>query len=410
MQLQQAAGNQLFTRMVRSHATTMAYPIQMRGENPHAQAGTLDGWELTAHHVIAHSQLLTAFARLNREEQAEILRLAIPDRITNAMTKNLKITIKEAGGSRDELTDEERAELRALLVSKASDDTEFHHIRIGDMRMSFFEWQGGNQFIGPNTSIRAEPSSSKDDLDTDGKYLSPLASSDFDKLTSLGGKLNDSAEEKNTLANLKSILEMTRNVEPNKMDASEWVEVNSIEQINRLVSDETFNRQHLLEYAYFKVGLNELGSGKKYDKISGASGDYFYEGKKIDFQVKGTNGYIQLHKAKTFTVENIQQFSLKQSLNDLGIMERVVDDHKVELTVDGEHLVKDGKSIRLTGFSEAIPIAKDRGEVVELSKKMFDNKKFTIKSETVSLFKYCETKGAPTSTFVPRKLYEQLET
>ncbi|MFJ7130297.1 hypothetical protein [Streptomyces sp. NPDC098101] len=53
--------------------------------------------------------------------------------------------------------------------SAEPDDATESEILLGEIRASFYEWQGGNQFVGPNTSIRAEPSDAKDDIASDGR-------------------------------------------------------------------------------------------------------------------------------------------------------------------------------------------------------------------------------------------------
>lgn len=149
--------------------------VQRRGDNPYTKATDADGWTTTAHHIVAHATLTTALERLGEGEKLDVLTAAIPKVITEKMLANLKVKPPEA-----ENTPSFRADLRARLANGAVPNTEsVYGISFQDIRYSFFEWQAGNQFVGPNTSIRAEPSANGDDIDTDGKYFTSLGDKEF---------------------------------------------------------------------------------------------------------------------------------------------------------------------------------------------------------------------------------------
>ncbi|MGW4727000.1 hypothetical protein [Streptomyces sp. NPDC004291] len=67
--------------------------VQRRSDNPHAKPNSHQGWDTTAHHVIAHSTLAKALESLSAEERKEVLIAAVPSEITEEMLRNLRVTV-----------------------------------------------------------------------------------------------------------------------------------------------------------------------------------------------------------------------------------------------------------------------------------------------------------------------------
>ncbi|MER6120932.1 DUF4157 domain-containing protein, partial [Streptomyces sp. NPDC001743] len=205
---------------------------RMRSDNPHASGGAHNGWELTAHHVVAHSQLTGALDSVDPGKRAVLLREAVPEEITDTMLANLKVEIPPHM-NRDDF----RKRFRAALVKPGGGDkAEFLGNNLNEIRYAFYEWQGGNQFLGPNTSIRAEPTSHGEDTDYDGQAFSPLGDR-FADLIALGDELkaaNAARDKKKQTRLLHDILRITVNATPRPFDASSWTEVTSVGEVDRL--------------------------------------------------------------------------------------------------------------------------------------------------------------------------------
>ncbi|MGW0841672.1 eCIS core domain-containing protein [Streptomyces sp. NPDC002787] len=265
--------------------------VQRREDNPYAKPAEHDGWATTAHHIVAHSTLLGALGRLDENGRREVLAAAVPREITEQMLDNLKVKVPDGAN-----TPEFRRDLRKKLADQKVPDSEnVYGISYGDIRQSFFEWQAGNQFIGPNTSTRAEPSASKDDIDTDGKYFTSLNAKDFDKLVSLGTDLKTPgiAADK-TQATLLKMLALTKNAKVADFDPAKWTEVKEGTTVDALAADTGLSRAHIRGYTYFKLAMADVVSGKHRDFTTAASGGNFeYYGATVnDAQVRGTFVYI----------------------------------------------------------------------------------------------------------------------
>ncbi|MFJ4870686.1 DUF4157 domain-containing protein [Streptomyces sp. NPDC088757] len=271
----------------RSTAAPARDVVQRRSDNPHAKPNSHQGWDTTAHHVIAHSTLAKALESLTTDQRKEVLIAAVPSEITEEMLKNLKVTVPAGEDGRAF-----RKRLRRRLVDPTTpDDATESEILLREIRASFYEWQGGNQFVGPNTSIRAEPSDAKDDIDYDGRFLSPLGEKDFNELTSLGEQLKDPAkrpirkppeqrekileerkketpkerserEREETAEILKKILAITRNAEVADFDPAKWSEVETAQDVDRLAEDTKLNRAHISGYTFFKFAEADLKAGR----------------------------------------------------------------------------------------------------------------------------------------------------
>ncbi|WP_078533059.1 MULTISPECIES: DUF4157 domain-containing protein [unclassified Streptomyces] len=267
--------------------------VQRREDNPYAKSTDHEGWTTTAHHIVAHSTLTTALARLDREEEKlDVLTSAIPKKITKEMLVNLKVEVRPES----ENTDAYRARLRTRLADKNVPNTEsVHGISFQDIRYSFFEWQAGNQFVGPNTSIRAEPSENGDDIDTDGQFFSPLGKNEFKSLISLGAKLKEPGlKNPQRVETLKKMLALTKNVEVSDFKPSEWTEVDAGMTVDELAADAKLSRAHITKYTYFKLLASDVRDGKYHDFEQAPSGGGFrYYGQTVlNVQARGNFVYI----------------------------------------------------------------------------------------------------------------------
>ncbi|MDQ0875753.1 hypothetical protein QFZ77_004412 [Paenibacillus sp. V4I3] len=384
--------------------------VQLRGENPHAQAGALGGWDLTAHHIVAHSKLEDSLKKLKEKEEAgegtpytDVLLHAIPDKLTKNMLDNLKVVVEDS--------DDKREEYRQILLDKSrGHNEEVYNIRLGDVRKSFFEWQGGNQYMGPNTSIRAEPTSNKDDIDFDGEYFGNLTNDKFKKLTELGGKLDQDSEKDNIEKNLKAILDITKNEVPNVFDASKWTEIGSLATLTELSKNLELKRDHILKYSFFKLGMDEIGLGKKYSDITNSSGEYKYKGLPMELQAKGTSGYIPVAKAQTIVPKEESSKTLLSLLGDLKVPV-TTDGAKYVIPVDDDIIkLVAGKKFKVKGYEDSIPYMKAEGEGAQLeaAKGLVDKKLMKVVKELDSLYTYCEKSGTATSSYLPKELYDAL--
>lgn len=285
--------------------------VQRRGENPHAKPNVHQGWDTTAHHVIAHSTLVGALDGLGEADQMDVLTAAVPTEITEEMLKNLKVTFPS--GREGERF---RKELRQRLRDKNVPHTEtVSEISFKDIRRSFFEWQAGNQFIGPSTSIRAEPSEAKDDIDYDGKYFASMGRKKFDQLTGLGDQLktlknsgasaladqqSETPEQrkertrKETAATLMKIVALTRNEKVAAFDADMWTEVDSHEGVDRLAADEGLDRAHITGYTHFRFNASDIAEKKhRYLTEAATGGGFEFNGKPLNkVQRRGAFVYI----------------------------------------------------------------------------------------------------------------------
>ncbi|MEU9095036.1 DUF4157 domain-containing protein [Streptomyces sp. NPDC048428] len=373
---------------------------RMRSANPHAAGGEHNGWELTAHHVVAHSQLSGALDSMDPGKRAELLRRAVPEVITDTMLENLKVEIP-AHLNRDDF----RTRFRAALVRTGGGDTaEFLGNNLNEIRHAFYEWQGGNQFLGPNTSIRAEPTGSGEDTDYDGRDFSPLGDARFTNLTALGDQLkaaNAAQDTKKQARLLRDILSITVNATPRPFDAGAWTEVTSVAEVDRLAG--ALGRDHMRDYTYFMMRMDQIANGR-YTGITQneEKTKFFYYGQPIHpMEIKGSFIYIKLNTAQETVVTN-EKVSLAdllpgaQSLN--GAME-------FDLPAGGR--VNNG-ALTLPGYAGSIPVEEVSPTRYRVSQNIYRNRKLDTDAAGMKLSDFCVEVGVPTSTFLPRVLVEAL--
>ncbi|MEV7902010.1 eCIS core domain-containing protein [Streptomyces anulatus] len=295
--------------------------VQRRGDNPYTKATDADGWTTTAHHIVAHATLTTALERLGEGEKLDVLTAAIPKVITEKMLANLKVKPPEA-----ENTPSFRADLRARLANGAVPNTEsVYGISFQDIRYSFFEWQAGNQFVGPNTSIRAEPSANGDDIDTDGKYFTSLGDKEFGRLTSLGADLKKPGmENPERIETLKKILRLTKDQKVADFDPAQWTEVEDGATVDELAADAKLSRAHITKYTFFKLSASDVRGGKYHDFTPAPGGGFAYYGTPLsDAQARGDFVYIPYTTRETPPPKEGKQAGRRQSLKEFCEVQKV---------------------------------------------------------------------------------------
>ncbi|MDO9444180.1 MAG: hypothetical protein Q7K37_02615, partial [Dehalococcoidia bacterium] len=238
--MQRALGNRRTAEVLGSGRTAQAAAgiLQRREENPYQERGDVGGWDLTAHHVIAHSKLVEALTRVSPDQKKALLAQAIPEKLDATMLEGAGLKL---------LPEQMNEEFIGTLKTKLRDPENMeivNNTRLSDVRQSFFEWQGGNQFSGPNTSIRAEPSSSKDAMDTDARFLGV---SNYEELETKGRLLYEQLGSRETTEEaiyktLQQILAVTRDTKPSAFDVNQWHELTSVEEIEQLASTDLLGR------------------------------------------------------------------------------------------------------------------------------------------------------------------------
>ncbi|MEU1471310.1 DUF4157 domain-containing protein [Streptomyces sp. NPDC005761] len=373
---------------------------RMRSDNPHAAGGAHNGWELTAHHVVAHSQLSGALDSVDAEKRAALLRQAVPQVITDTMLANLKVEIPPHM-NRDDF----RTRLRTALVKTGGGGTaEFLGNNLNEIRYAFYEWQGGNQFLGPNTGLRAEPTGSGEDTDYDGRSFSALGDAQFTSLTALGDELkaaNAAQDKKKQARLLREILNITVNATPRPFDATAWTEVTSVGEVDRLAG--ALGRAHMRDYTYFMMRMDDIGRGR-YTGISQneEKTKFFYYGQPIHpMEIKGSFIYVKLNTAQE-TVVTKEKVSLAELLPEArpvgGSME-------FDLPADGR--VVNG-ALTLPGYAGSIPVEEVTPTRYRIGQNIYRNRKVDTDAAGMRLSDFCEEVGVPTSTFLPRVLVEAL--
>lgn len=378
-----------------------AAPVQrMRSDNPHAAGGAHNGWELTAHHVVAHSQLTGALDSVDPGKRATLLRQAVPEVITDTMLANLKVEIP-SHMNRDDF----RTRFRAALVKTGGGDTaEFLGNNLNEIRYAFYEWQGGNQFLGPSTSLRAEPTGSGEDTDYDGLSFSPLGGDRFTSLTALGDELkaaNADQDKKKQAHLLREILSITVNATPRPFDAATWTEVTSVGEVDRLAA--ALGRDHMRDYTYFMMRMDEIGQGR-YTGISQneEKTKFLYFGEPIHpLEIKGSFIYIKLNttQATVVTKEVVPLAKLLPNVRTKGA------DVEFDGPVGGHF---DNRGLTLDGYAESFPVEEISPGRYRMKKSIYQNRKLEVDAPGMKLSDYCEQVGVPTSTFLPRVLVEAL--
>lgn len=373
---------------------------RMRSDNPHAAGGAHNGWELTAHHVVAHSQLAGALESVEPGKRAALLRQAVPDVITDTMLENLKVEIP-SHLNRDDF----RTRLRAKLVQTGGGDTaHFLGNNLNELRYAFYEWQGGNQFLGPSTSLRAEPTSSGEDTDYDGLSFSPLGGARFTNLTALGDELkaaNEAQDTKKQARLLREILNITVNATPYPFNASAWTEVTSVDEVDRLAG--ALGRGHMRDYTYFMMEMDAIQRGRYTGITQNAERTKFsYFGEPINpVEIKGSYLYIKLSSPQATLVPK-DVAPLTTLLPDVDAKGA-----DVEFALPAGGRFHNG-NLSLSGYADSVPVEEIAPGRYRMKKNIYQNRKLELDAPGMKMFDYCREVGVPTSTFLPRVLVEAL--
>lgn len=386
--------------------------VQLRGENPHANPGTTGDWSRTDHHIISHSKLVLGLGALDEKDKLDVLIASVPDVLTVAMMENVKVNL-----SHKDTADESRElEVIQRLLVDPEFKGEIRGQKVADIRNSFFEWMGGNQFAGPNTSIRAEPSPDKDAIDTDGQYFT---NANYEKLEGEGKKLYaelDRDEAKDPLQIKNTLMEITKiakNVSAAAFDPSQWVEVTNLDVLDKLAKAKEVRRAHMRKYAYFKV---VKPSGKAtfappFDslKTTNEGGSEFeYGGKKVPGTVGGALAFFSLAAAQVSAPSN-EQVMVRQLLAELEL-----------------NTVPNGGTVTLApAKGKWRKISKQGAPFLKFDGKGLANKTFPMLNETtiseaildetidralpaITLENYLKANGAPITSWLPKQLYDKV--
>ena len=400
--------------------------VQRRETNPYATGDSHDGWELTAHHIIGHSKLVEAWSLLTPEQKAKIYALSIPKVLTVGLLSNagVKVVVPQGLTEAEHLTN-----LRARLVDP-EDNRTIHEIKIDDVRGSFYEWQHGNQFSGPNTSIRTEPTSSKDDMDFDGRYFSD----DFAKLDAQGKALYKELEAgakpgegglaKHQLLifdRLTKILELTVDEANADFDPSQWTEITSLSVLEQLAANKELKRPHMLNYAFFRIPVIDTHmygtvGVAKYEMLRATNpgnSAYTYAGScALAPQAKGTSIFLPMQDSKKQVPTQAIEKPLTRVFADLNIAIRPLGAGYAVTVPKGLVAFNSGNGLRLEGYPKAmLAYSTNIGDVFTFSKAQVDD--VIVKMDVpigVSLYSYLKEQGAPVSSYLPKALYDEFKT
>lgn len=415
LQLQHIIGNAAVQRVLTG--TT----IQRRGENPYASTASHDGWELTAHHIVGHSKLTDAFDLLTDEQKKDILKRSIPVVLDKTMLENVKVKVP------DDADEQYFKNIRARLVDM-DDKNEVQGVKIDDIRHSFFEWQRGNQYAGPNTSIRTEPTSEKSDMDFDGQYFSD----NFQALNKAGKGLYSDLDARKKLKEddrsgldknrdaiyerLKTILDVTVNKSNDDFDPAQWHEIGTLSELNALAANKNLNRPHLLNYAFFKIPTTDTHMHStqveaKYDQLratnAGNSEFSFGSIKQISSQAKFPNIFIPIEDSKNQIPTQDVQKSFRTILDELKIPLTPNDD-KFQAVIPKKMGFSNNQMLRLNGYTGQILHSGKNGDQFTFTASQLATN-LTAPVPAKSLYNYLKEKDAPTSSYLPKALYDKIK-
>jgi|GEM_PF-6626855 len=499
--------------------------LEVRSANPFNQAGTHEGYALTAHHIVPHSKLSLALKLLNNYDNAhkdgsgellsaesggiatkttlgtDVLISSIPTHLSKTSVVNVGIfseakaaaiedewlsiiqsilkgtkTITEIATDKGEVLDGGKLTLESTIDAsvKLILDNNIPDINgngLNNLRNAFYEWQGGNQFMGPSTDLREEPGS-KDEIDFDAQWITAMNAADFEKLTgvkqskhkavskpsgtdldksgtnglglqlidALNGKKEDSVPTKTEASSIKTILEgildLTRDVTPMAFDASKWKEIDSHKEFENLEKDEPLgdgktkkwgrSGKSVTEHAFFRLKLSdianiaELAASKSED--SNTAYDYLgtpIGGSKLQAGNGTTQIYLPVHGSKSIVpAPTIESKTIAQILVELGIGVEKGSDIEIDEGAQSAKLIfaKAGGSNRkftIKDNKDIPPVFINAQSGTITIKKSVLQKDVDIKTanpNTQSLYDFCKNNGMINlSTYMPLGLHQYLE-
>ena len=395
-------------RLRRHHAAGV---VRRREINPYATGQSHDGWTLTGHHIIGHAKLVEAAKTLSDAQRQDIYIRSIPQVLTQQMLELLKVKLPDYG-------EQALAAARARLADPA-DTGEIGGQRVRDLRESFYEWQQGNQYAGPNTAIRTEPVDDKADMDRDGRYVAPGYEALEAEGDALYGELKKHREaktqdeqekiSKGIYERLKSILALTANQANAPFDPSQWTEITSLDEVEQLATNPDLGRKHMRGYAYFVLPLQEIGKAPYEELVPQSGGEYNYGGKKVPGSIQGIKLFVKITDAEKHQGPPTEAMkTLREVLGELKLTVKESDD-TAQITVPAEALAgkPTPKAFRIRGYNSlAIPYSRREGDVFTVPKAQLAATVKVKGSTGKSLYAYLQDKKTPTSTYLPTKLYE----
>jgi hypothetical protein len=443
--LHRMIGNRAVVRLLsaglgKSEAGQVRHIQRERAGNPHYQSAAIGGWPITAHHIVSHESLKWGREKIkDPAKKRALLQNSIPAVITEPMFRNL---LGEKGmASLPERTNlvTEAENLRKVLagIDPEPEDGLKYGMKISEMQDAFFEWQGGNVFLGPNTSIRPEPGKLKSDTDTDARFFTNYSPEEFGQLTGYAEQLKGYQKAEGTdqepsedviLKTLNDMLALTKDRTPDPVDESKWVEIKSMAEIEDL-GEKIGRSDWIKKYSFYRVNISDTaaptsvgggGAAGKYKAITYNNGDWTYDTVKFAPQVKSTFFYIPLEGTNTVKVTPGPEKSVIELLTNLGI----------EITHEGDPVKGntkfarndrtrvDGKMFVLKdpskdGYLEDFKIPFDSNastaETLVAKTAVLTNKKRRDgETRGKPLQDYCAEQNMPTSTYLPKKLYDEV--
>jgi hypothetical protein len=405
-----------------------AAPVQRREDNPHAQAGPkASGHSATAHHIIGHAKLTEAMnddtekgdVILSEEDRLEVYISAIPEKLTAEMMTNLKVDLPEDPEARAA----ELLSIRERLVDPEH-TADIGGIRVADIRGSFFEWMGGNQFLGPNTSVRAEPDKDKDALDTDGKYI--FGDEHGDQMNALGSALYEELAGEKSPAEIKKLLlqitALAKDVAAMPFDLDQWTEVTDPAELPTLQA--RLGRTHMPSYTFLKVPAPS-GAATFADPFGllratlAGGGDIKYGDKDAPAILDVGYAYFNYDASKKIITSPVVKMSveaaiLELSQKDAGAVFTEIDENSVQIAGSEKGLFKTFPMRGGAGFRFNDTTYKAQGALPMVDKDTLVVAKSTLALEITKtqaaqdLQTYLLAKNANISTWLPKRLYDSV--
>lgn len=467
--------------------TTTIKVVQLSGDrekNPYIQSGGHEGYELTAHHIVPHSKLKLALDYLDKYDKSvkttfrtDVLRSSIPSVLTKENVINIGIF---EDSKKSDIKDEWLVVIQQALAGTHSTTidytngnaslhitpSEINGITLDTLRNSFYEWQGGNQFMGPSTDLREEPGS-KDEIDFDAQWITTMSPIDVEKLTGLrhasyrktskpgDGDLNkgdsnglglqlidvlngitteipsqDQAEKLKGILN--DILAITRDVVPTAFDAALWKEITNVSEFENLESGEPLSagkikkwgrkKEGVTEHAFFRIISSAFKTMSQFTKTTSKDSNtaYDYQGTPIPGSKIKTTGDYQIYlpvkgSKEILPAPIIVEKTVRQALTEKGCVKNEVGDD-IEVDDTNVNLVfvpagKSGRKFTLAGYKDLTIFVGESKGTIKIKKEQLEKsvKIVSPNPNTESLYDFCKRNpNVILSTYMPKRLYDFL--
>ncbi len=446
--------------------------IQRRALNPFEHKGEHKGYELTAHHIVPHSKLELAIKLLKNYDAAinsqnsekselatSVLKNSIPNELTEENLINIGLFSKDQKAHIEaswltkiqailDGTDTVSGESELISSTEGSvklrlTPNSINGSNLNDLRRSFYEWQGGNQFMGPNTDFREEPGS-KDEIDFDAQWITNMSAENFEKLTGLKqskhkkiatpdtsktldveknkeegkglglllidilkGKAENNTPSLDDATKIKDILneilKVTKDVKPEVFAESKWKEVDDINEFEKLESNQTLEGSEsrtwgregsgVTEHAFFAFETSELNSLPEIANSSGGSSKAAYAysgtdipGSKVKSGKKGSFIYLPIKESKNiYATPVIEEKTALDVLFEIGVIsDKSSNSIQIDDSSDKLTFIAAGKGgnrkFNIKGYSDANIFVGNKTGTLNIPNKMLAGKKVTLKS------------------------------